>query len=238
MTPNNNSALAALELTDWPDHWSPWVIQTLDELYEAERASFDFIPESAPNWVHDLLSEVVKVMHPDIKWVPLDQPGESVLGFAAGYFRNVLESENGLPMQLNKLGKISQKLDAELREKWGKRKYDRFMYKNRRFVSGVERFFENQQICYAKKYEALEKCFLRAIKLPVDFRRSVPEPVHFFQRQVPVFKRSDDRASAGSSQIDGQIMFLHRCFVSTQRLNALQSSSIVPCVIGMCPPIG
>ena len=166
--PDKNLSLDALGLEAWPDHWSPWVVQTLDELYEAERVNFEFIPESAPYWVHDLLSEVVKVMHPDIKWATLDQPGEAVLGFAAGYFRNVLESENGLPKQLEKLGEISAKRDAELRKKWGKRKYDRFMFKNRRFVAGVEQFFENQQVCYEKKYEVLKKCFLSAIELPLN----------------------------------------------------------------------
>jgi len=166
--PDKNLALVSLGLEGWPADWSPWVVQTLDELYEAERVNFDFIPESAPCWVHDLLSEVVKATHPDIKWTSLDQPGEAVLGFVAGYFRNILESENGLPKQFEKLSEISEKRDAELRNKWGKRKYDQFMYKNRRLIAGVEQFLENQQVCYEKKYDALKKCFLGAIELPLN----------------------------------------------------------------------
>ena len=153
---------------DLPENWSPWVAQTISELYSAEEVLFPYIPESAPKWVHDLLLEVVKATHPTTKLNFVNETGEVVLGSVAGHFRHLLEAENGLPKQLEKLGSISEKLDAEMRKKWGKRKYERFMHRNRRFVADVDRFFELQEVCYAKKYEALEKCFLDAIELPLN----------------------------------------------------------------------
>jgi hypothetical protein len=159
------SAIPLLE--DLPEHWSPWVAQTMSELYAAEEVLFPYIPESAPNWVHDLLFEVVKVMQPTTKLNFVDEPGEALLGSVAGHFRHILEAENGLPKQLENLGSISEKLDAEMRKNWGKRKYERYMHRNRRFIADVERFFELQEICYEKKYEALERCFSGAIKLPL-----------------------------------------------------------------------
>jgi hypothetical protein len=173
-----NLALISLGLEGWPADWSPWVVQTMGELYEAERVNFDFIPENAPDWVYSILTEAVKVLQPDLKWTTFDQPGESVLGFAIGYFKNILESENGLPKQLDRFCEFSEKRDAELRKKWGARKYDRFMRKNRRYVADVEHFFENMQTCYERKYEVLGKCFAAAIQLPLD------QQAHFFGAYV------------------------------------------------------
>lgn len=154
-------------LEDLPENWSPWVAQSMSELYAAEEVFLPYIPESAPDWVHDLLLEVVKVTHPTTKLDFLNEPGEVVLGSIAGHFRHILEAENGLPRQLETAESALEKLDADLRKKWGKKKYERYMRRNRRFIADVEKFFELQKICYAKKYAALEKCFSAAIKLPL-----------------------------------------------------------------------
>ena len=161
-------ACAEIHPVDLPEHWSPWVQQTMRELYAAEEVLLPYFPESAPNWVHELLHEVVKVMSPNINFKFSDEPGEVILGAAAGHFRHLLEAENGLPKQLEKLGSITEKMDSEIREKWGKRKYERFVRRNRRLIADIEHFFELQAVCYERKYEALEKCFEGAFLLPIN----------------------------------------------------------------------
>ena len=156
------------EIEQMPDHWSLWVKESMQKLHEAESASFDFIPDTAPNWVFSLLTEVVKIGMPNVNLKTLDQPGEKILGAAIGHFRQTLESPNGLPMQLEKLGSISEKLDETLRKKWGTRRYERYLWRNRRLIADAERFFENMGACFERKYELLEQCVTEALALPFD----------------------------------------------------------------------
>lgn len=160
--------MVSLRLEDLPDHWSPWVKRNMVRLYKAESINFDFLPETAPDWVFSMLSEVVKVSIPSVNLKTLDQPGEAVLGAVAGHFRQTLESSNGLPKQLEKLGSIFEKLDANLREKLGEKRYQRHIRRHRRIIEDVERFFNHQEICYKNKYKALIKCFKQAFLLPFD----------------------------------------------------------------------
>lgn len=160
--------IASLRLEDLPDHWSPWVKRNMARLYKAESVNFDFIPETAPHWVFSMLTEVVKTSIPSVDLKTLDQPGEAVLGAVAGHFRQILESPNGLPKQLENLGSILEKLDASLREKLGQKKYERHLHRHRRIIEDTERFFNNQAVCYKNKYKALIKCFTQAFLLPFD----------------------------------------------------------------------
>lgn len=161
-------ALISLGMEGWPADWSPWVQQYMQKLYEAESINFDFIPDSAPDWVFNLLTEVVKTGMPNIDLKALDQQGEEILGAAIGHFRQTMESPNGLPMQLEKLGSISEKLDETLRKKWGARRYERHIRRNRRFIEDVERFYDNMEKCFEKKYEILEQCVNEALDRSLD----------------------------------------------------------------------
>ena len=166
---NDKAELVDLwEMEEMPDHWSPWVKQSMQKLYEAESINYDFIPDSAPSWVFSLLEEVVKIGMPNIKFKALNQPGEEILGAAIGHFRQTLESSNGLPMQLEKLGSVSEKLDDMLRKKWGTRRYERHIRRNRRIIEDVEQFFDNMGVCFEKKYELLQQCVNDALELSFD----------------------------------------------------------------------
>lgn len=158
--------------TDYPSTWPSWVMESIEQLAAAEKPASYLIPDDAPEWVHFLEKELVKVMFPSVKESACTDSGPRLLGKLVKDHDALLNDEHGIEMMVGNALQSLEMLHDRWRKKLSKKAYKRLMDKAKKYEPDVEHFFEVLECLIQKKRECVKAVIQSASEQPYDERRA------------------------------------------------------------------
>ncbi len=104
----------------WPESWPAWVVEILERLdgsVDQEDSLNDWGGIDGPEWVQQMGMELIKIMNPTVvlNKQKTSESGPRVLGALIGHHQWLMDSENGLPKQLEIMAHALDIIGGELR---------------------------------------------------------------------------------------------------------------------------